>query len=60
MKVGTKLSIILFTIVALAHLLRLIFGINVTIDNWVAPQWVSVFGVIGPAVIAWLLWRETQ
>jgi hypothetical protein len=60
MKTGTLLAIILLTVVALTHLLRLIYGINVTIDDWVTPQWLSVLGVIGPGVIAWLLWRESK
>ena len=60
MKTGTLLAIILFTVVAFVHLLRLIYGINVTIDDWVTPQWLSVLGVIGPGVIAWLLWRESK
>jgi len=60
MKTGSKLAILLFILVAIAHLSRLVNGIDVTVGEWIVPQWVSVVGVIVPAVIAVLLWRERQ
>jgi len=39
---------IVFTIVAIAHLVRLIFGWEVLIDTWALPVWFSaVFIFIG-------------
>lgn len=58
MKTGAKLAMVLFLLVALAHALRLAFSIPVTAGSWAVPQWISLFGVIVPAGIAWLLWRE--
>ena len=58
MKIGSKLAILVFTIIAIAHLLRLITGIDVTVGEWSLPQWVSVLGFLGPAIIAGLLWKE--
>ena len=60
MKIGSKLAIFLLTLVAVAHLLRLIYGINVTAGEWVVPQWVSILGVIAPGAIAGLLWQESK
>lgn len=60
MKTGSVLAIILFTLVAIAHLLRLINGLDVTVGGWNVPQWVSVGGVIVPVAIAYLLWRESR
>jgi len=60
MKTGSKLAILLLTIVAIAHLLRLISGTDMTVGEWNVPQWVSVLGVIGPGVIAGLLWKESK
>ena len=60
MKIGSKLAIIVFSLVALAHLLRLVLGIAVSIEDWAVPQWISVLGFFGPGVIAWLLWREAR
>lgn len=58
MKTGSKLAVSLFTLVAIAHLLRLIYGVDLTVGDWSAPEWVSVVGVIVPGGIAWLLWKE--
>ena len=60
MKIGSKLAITVFSIVALAHLLRLVLGITVTIEDWAVPAWISVLGFFVPGVIAWLLWREAR
>ncbi len=60
MKIGSKLAIIVFSIVATLHLLRMVFGVSLTIDSWLVPQWVSVLGVVGPGVIAWLLLKESK
>jgi len=57
MNTGTRLAMIIFVLVAVAHLLRLIFGVDVIIGSWDMPLWVSVLGTIVPAGIAWLLWR---
>ncbi len=58
MKTGPRLAMIVFIAVALAHLLRLIDGTEVTIGGWPVPAWASVVGVVVPAAIAWLLWRD--
>ncbi len=58
-KIGTLLGIVVFSLVAVAHLLRLLMGWQVTIDGWVAPMWSSVIGVLLPGTIAYLLWKES-
>jgi tellurite resistance protein TehA-like permease len=40
------LSSVIFFLVALLHLLRVIWHWNVTIDGWNVPDWVSIVGVI--------------
>jgi hypothetical protein len=60
MKTGTLLAIILFALVALAHVLRLVFGTEVIVAGTPVPQWVSAVAVVVPAVIAWLLWKESR
>jgi len=60
MKTGSMLAILLFILVAIAHLVRVVNGVDVTVGEWNVPQWVSVVGVIVPAAIAVLLWRERQ
>jgi len=60
MKPGSMLAILLFILVAIAHLLRLVNGLDVTVGGWNVPQLVSVGGVIVPAAIAYMLWRESR
>jgi len=60
MKIGSKIAIFIFTIIAIAHLLRIVFGVDLIIGSWHAPMWVSMLGVIGPGLIALLLWRESR
>ena len=60
MKTGSKLAILVFTLVSIAHLLRLIADIDITVGAWIVPGWVSVLGVIVPGVIAGLLWKESR
>ena len=59
MKTGVKLAVILFTLVAIAHLLRLIYTVDVTVGDWTVPQWISLLGFVIPGLIAYLLWRES-
>jgi hypothetical protein len=58
MKTGTLLAIVVFSVVALAHLLRLVTQAEISVDGVIIPQWISYPGVALPAVIAFLLWRE--
>jgi cyclophilin family peptidyl-prolyl cis-trans isomerase len=60
MKTGSKLAIIVFSLVAIAHLLRLVFAVDVTVGDWEIAQWISLAGFIVPAIIALLLWRESK
>ncbi len=60
MKTGSLLAIIVFVLVAIAHLLRVISGTEIEVGDSDIPQWVSVVGVIIPGIIAWLLWRESK
>ena len=60
MKTGTLLAIVVFVLVAIAHLVRLIDGTEVLVGTRVLPLWASVVGVVVPGVIAWLLWKESK
>jgi hypothetical protein len=58
MKLASLIACIIFAILAVAHLLRLIFQIEVVIGGVTIPLWVSIFGIIGPGVLSVLLYRE--
>ena len=60
MKAGSLLAIIVFTVVALAHLLRIIYATEITVDGTVIPEWISYPGLVFPALIAFLLWKESK
>jgi hypothetical protein len=60
MKTGSLLAIIVFTIVAVAHLLRLVDGTQIVVGSTTIPMWVSFVGVLAPGLIAFLLWKETR
>ncbi|HVZ12711.1 MAG TPA: hypothetical protein VG965_06810 [Patescibacteria group bacterium] len=48
-----KVTKVIFAIVGLVHLLRLLMGFDLVIGGWVAPMWISLFGVIIPWYIAY-------
>jgi hypothetical protein len=60
MKPYTAISISVFTLVALSHLLRLIFGWAMTVQGVSIPMWVSAVGVVVPAGLAIMLYREMK
>jgi hypothetical protein len=60
MKAGTLLAITLLSLVAFAHLLRVLDGTEILVRGIIVPQWISVIGVLVPGLVAWLLWRESK
>ena len=60
MKTGTLLAIIVFSVVAVAHLLRLVDGTQIVVGSTPIPLWVSIAGVLVPGLIVFLLWQETK
>ncbi len=59
-KPGTLVATVLLASVSLAHLLRLVFGVQVTVADRVIPIWVSgvAFRVAGAAAV--MLWRGAR
>jgi hypothetical protein len=49
---------VLLSAVSLAHLLRLLFGIPVTVADWLVPMWVSAIAAVVAGSMALLLWRS--
>jgi hypothetical protein len=56
----TLAAVLVFAMVALAHLLRLVFGWEVTINGLTVPLWASVLGIVIAAALAIMLWRESR
>ena len=58
MKPATALAAVLLLLVAVAHALRLLFAVPVTVGSASIPMWVSWLGALVPAALAIGLWRE--
>ena len=56
----TTIAIVIFSLVAVLHVLRLIFGWEVLINRLVMPMWVSVVGFIVAGGLAVMVWREAR
>jgi len=60
MKPATTIVTILLLGISAAHLLRLIFQVEIVAAGFHIPVWLSIFGFIIPLVLALLLWRENR
>ena len=49
-----------FALVALVHVLRLVFGWEVTVQGSTVPMWVSGLGAVIAGGLAVMLWRESR
>ncbi len=60
MKPGTMVTTILLALVAVLHLGRLYYHVEVTVNGAVLPMWVSIFGFLFTGSLALLLWYENR
>jgi protein-S-isoprenylcysteine O-methyltransferase Ste14 len=60
MKPASLLAAIILDLVAIAHVLRLVFHTEVTVGGTVIPMWVSGVGCVVAAVLSVLVLREAR
>ena len=60
MKPVTMAATILLSLVSLAHLLRILLGLRVTVADNVIPMWVSGVGCVVAGGLAIMLWRSAR
>jgi len=60
MKPFTTAAIVVFTLVALAQFLRVVFGWDVRVNGFLIPIWASVTACAVAATLAVMLWREQR
>lgn len=60
MKPATMISMLFLAILAIAHLLRLVLGVEIRVGGILVPLWVSVIACVLPAGLAVGLWRESR
>ena len=56
----TFLAVLVFAIVALVHLLRLVYGWEATINGTAVPMWASVLALVVSGGLAVMLWQESR
>ena len=60
MKPASTAAIVVFSLVAVAHLLRLVFQAEVVVGGAIVPMSVSVVGLVVTGALGVALWREAQ
>jgi len=60
MKPATILSMLFLAMLAAAHLLRLVLGVEVKVGGILVPLWASVIACVVAAGLAVGLWRESR
>ncbi len=60
MKTFTGIAIGVFSVVAVLHLLRIIFGWEVTLNGTVIPLYANAIGFVIAGGLAVGLWRENR
>ena len=60
MKPFTVIAIVIFAFIAVAHLLRIFFCVEVTVNGIPIPLWVSAVAIPIFGVLAYMLWRENR
>jgi len=60
MKPASLLSVFVFSLVALSHLLRLVLQVEVVVAGAVVPMWLSLMGLVVTGALAVGLSREAR
>ncbi len=56
----TRIAATLLTAVAVAHLARVVLGIEATVGGTEVPMWVSIAATIVSGGVALMLWRDRR
>jgi hypothetical protein len=57
---ATLMAAVLLALVAVAHLLRILFHTEATVGGVAVPMWVSVIATVVAGGLAILLWRDRR
>ena len=60
MKPAALVATLLLSVIAVLHLLRLIFQLQFIVGGTEIPMWASVLAVLGPGALAIWLWQEQR
>lgn len=56
----TWIASAIFALIALVHLYRLYSHFRLVVGSHDIPQWLSIIGVVVPAILSWMLCREAR
>jgi hypothetical protein len=56
----TSAAAVILAAIAVVHVLRLIYGWQVTVVDGVVPMWVSAVGAVVAGLLAIMIWREQR
>ena len=56
----TLVTVVFLALLALVHVLRLLFGWSVTVQGIDVPSWPSFAAIVITSGLAYLLWNETN
>jgi hypothetical protein len=60
MKPFTTVAVLIFGLIALAHLYRVVRPFEVIVAGCSIPQWASIAGLLVASILALMLWRESR
>ena len=60
MKPAALVTSLFLLLIAAAHLLRLLLGVPIIIDEFTVPMWPSVLAVVGPTALTFWLYAEQR
>ena len=60
MKPAAVSATILLILIAIVHILRILFRVEVTADGSSIPMWVSWVAVLVTGILSFALWRESR
>lgn len=56
----TSAAVFALSLIALVHVLRVVFGVEVVVDGTVVPVGLSLPTAVVAAALAFLVWRESR
>lgn len=60
MKPSAIVTVTFLSLVSLAHLMRFVLQVNITVKTFMVPMWVSLVAFLAVGALALWLWREER
>ena len=60
MKPASLVTVIFLALVCIAHLLRVVYRVEILAGGWNVPIWMSVLACLFTAALAGWLWKEQR